>query len=479
MFTKKPQPPGYISILEMDKMRDAKNLRALKDLILNLGARKLNVSQIQTLIKKVQSLYILDPKEEQRDDKQSLFEILNQCLKSCRSAESLLLIKAFYQSFGFDWAKICNDNSQLILTHNLFESLFKNRAYIELQIFDILTQEAKLIFFIRFIKHCCEQGLLEDLAYVYQLDIPNFSDAANSKELGQYKDFLAMCVEFNFASKFKIMAQFHSTPGKINYEGALTVCAAIAEKNPDFVPVVLNSTQNYDELREFFNFIKQNREAINGQTFAFISAGRHWINGVIRVQADSIDLLFVDPLGSKAFDANLFDPLYEKTLREVVQECLGTTVHILVAEQPRQYSLVGCSVYAIDDARKISKWNKSEPFSEHLPLTMLRITQSITEIKKIQQDPYYAEKLAMPINKRALTYMESIDEHTINLTEDRTDRKKFNKRIEHKLNMLSEKVASFMKAHSDDELQTAKFKFAILAFKLQVIQRGVNHATWQ
>lgn len=295
-------------------------------------------------------------------------------------------------------------------------------------------------------------GIAEELKEIYQDNKDQFKTIVASLP-DEFHGFLQTVADGSFSDSYKHICPFSCGRGRIDYEAGLTACASIAatqKSSYKFDPTVL---KNPDELKEYFKFISDNITSMNNQCYKFVLSGVHWISGVIELKDGIPTILFVDSLGKEKFNGNL---------AVIAKEAFSSSqdIKIMVAEQARQTSQIGCSVFALDDVRKLFKVTE---LSSDLNPSMLRTTESTTRIKADKERAEKKEQYEKPVNARNQSFDDSFQENLKPQGPDAT--KLINTRIDYKLSKLCEKVTRFVSGNSDQEIQEAKHGFSLAGFK--------------
>lgn len=301
---------------------------------------------------------------------------------------------------------------------------------------------------------------IRNIKVIYENDISLFRAVVNNHLDIKYKDFLNKAMVHDFPSYYKYISPFGCGRGKIDYESILTACAAIfaTKKQGDitFNPTVLNGE---GELQEYFEFINDGLTLIDNKSHKFIVRNDlHWISGVVDIKCRNITIFFVDSLGDES--------TYSKELSKIATNVFNPVsalieLKVIISKQERQRRQKGCSIFALDDVRKLFKITD---ISEDLNPSMLRTTDSqiIIETEKARSDT--AQLYFMPVNKRGMFFDESWKMHL--KPEPDNPENIINTRIDHKLQKLCEKVTDFVSNKSEDEIELAKKKFNLSAFKI-------------
>ena len=274
----------------------------------------------------------------------------------------------------------------------------------------------------------------------------------------------------------KMEDEFVNGPGRISYQGGLLTCARINQlSDKSFYPTLLP----YDyENNKIEKVVHEYLECLKGAPLPIkeliIFTGKHWMCGQMSVDKDgNASFMLIDPLGWD--DGYKLVAMYE-VIKRFYPEC-----EIYVASEKRQNRLAGCSAFALDDARILSKLERylghqygndplfgyvSEHVIEtvliklkkhtnlaisecHLPATFLRSMQSrgFFDIYKSRSE----EEKTLKINKRGNTVEDSANKSFVNNVNTRIARKLEHNMalkngdylLEYEMSIIKEKMQEF------------------------------------
>jgi len=403
---------------------------------------------------------------------QAKINVVEKCFRLCQSTESLKYLKACFEIIGNSWPDFISSKISAVLNlpyvDDMFDQLVVTHDYEALEMLSEKMQDnAHYLLLNKLIFAACKRGEMKVLKNLYSNFATEFIDIIKEPKNVQFKPFIDECINQNFPDRFKYISQFTGPMGEIDYLGGLVCCAAIAKKSKDFRPVLLNCSESLEELIDLFNFIEKNKNKLDAELIRFVLTGIHWISGVIQIKHGKINILFIDPLGKGSFDSGALFSDQKINLAQLAENHLSN-INCWVIETKRQHDSSGCSVFVLDDARKLFK---TDDFFTVLPLKMLRTTQSLSTIKALGSLSHYSNDLNVPINKRGKSFLESLKENIENV-----GGKPVNKRLEHKFGQLSIKVWDFLISHNDEELSKSMNKFTLANFKEAELTKAKDNA---
>ncbi|EKD69993.1 MAG: hypothetical protein ACD_46C00682G0005 [uncultured bacterium] len=337
--------------------------------------------------------------------------------------------------------------------------------YFDQMIFDNHTKELFILASLK--SDFAKQIITEELQKAYDhFDAKQFQffytlspSLSKSLNLNSEKIQLLMSVEKQNQDKFKdFMMQFTRGFGHINEEGVLLTCAQISDrKKYSFNPTVLND-DNFDKyLRLLSDMPYPLRER-------FYIKSIHAICGDIWIDRDGcVSVLLIDSLGFEK--SGYFREYGEKIGKQF------SNAKIYVSYNKKQYSDMGCSVFAIDDlvhlytmekyllnefkphpaplhayinktAEELDESKTHHGITIHACALPLRL-QLNTQFRRVKSEviPAYSEnETKLFVNKKNETALQAIEKH---IERDEYTNEK-NKRLEHKLDRLAERNANFM-----------------------------------
>jgi hypothetical protein len=314
-------------------------------------------------------------------------------------------------------------------------------------------------FFERLLKNNFQDANINSLSMLYE-NYPNvfretIKTIAPDSVLFKYVDFLNLCLKLDFHDSLNVLMSLQNVNdiNDFEYYDSLVACAAIAEANPQFKTTIINSYDDFDELEDYFNYIKENMEKFDGQTITFICAGAHWFSGALKIDMQDknqkyIHILFNDALGVKQFNKGELFPEYDQNPisghpKYKATSIFGDNLEMHVAKQQRQKSNNGCSVFAINDARILQRLISAGEliFSPNLNLRFYNVLQSVRTINAIiAKIPSAKTKL---INKKGETFSTTAMKHLETKNIDGLT-KMSNKHLEHKAAMLHKKIYAYL-----------------------------------
>lgn len=368
-----------------------------------------------------------------------------------QDVEEVLLLAFQKKQFDFFNRLIMqlSDPSQRPGGHLIFQNLLRN-----------LPGSAENEVMVYLIQFFCDmplvQAAIDNLRYMYQIDKDMFKFRINIMVGPKYNEFLSKAITANFPDSYKHIIAFSCGRGRIDYDAGLVAIAAISflkkKEDIEFNPTLLKG--NY-ELKMYFEFIRDNLIHLGNKNFKFVVCDLHWISGVVEIKNGKPCILFVDSRGENS--VFLGNP--KRIAKEVFyQNDNSVESNIIVAVQERQSALMGCSVFALDDVRKLFKTTE---MSQDLNQSMLRTTESLRKIANYKMAS--PEKFKGSVNSRNLTFDDSLNEHLKLPVEG--SKNMVNMRIDHKLKQLCEKVTCFVSDKSDETIAVAKQDFTLEKFK--------------
>lgn len=303
--------------------------------------------------------------------------------------------------------------------------------------YDLITGER--------VKIACLYNNVTTLKTLYENNPDYFKNIPDNLSLTDFeKDFLESCVSKNFPDRLSRIKCYEAITTNSEYEDMLLSCAALKSKKPELDIVVLDGHKNLNELHKLCDLISSNIAHFNNKKVSFIMSGEHWISGAIEIKDGSVSILLVDSLGKQSIDEGANFPRNSYNPIEIFNQSFPEA-RFNIPENKMQHASYGCWVYAIEVARKLQKVTDLDAA---LPLSILRNTQSLSTIEKYTQASHYASKIDKPVNKRGLTFAQSVQENVI----PDIDGKMINKRIEHKFSRLKTRVWQYLKTTSDEQL---------------------------
>ncbi len=285
-----------------------------------------------------------------------------------------------------------------------------------------------------------------------------------------------------------------SSFGQLTYEAALlSVTETSIRKSYPFHPTVIilkdqQDKDDDDEVNRYFKALKKLQPPIRER---FIISGPHWICGDIQIdQNGKMSCLLVDSLDLKCSDLGLASVAFK--IKKIHPSC-----DIYVTNFKRQYSQLGCSVFALNDLRNLHTVENylNEQYKEsglfgylenshrkngsieiaigqglklrtmevrlcELPLTMMRAAQSSTLWDKLI--PERADE-CQNINKNREDILTSLDKHMDTLIVDHKP-KKVNSRLQYKLNKMGDQIIKFVAEHPRAQMSDLTSRFTVDGF---------------
>lgn len=253
--------------------------------------------------------------------------------------------------------------------------------------------------------------------------------------------------------------------GNIGYKEGKLACAAIRHSKQsktidsyNFSPTLLK----FSEFKYYLLLLKHRSHPLRAR---FLIASSHWLAGDIQIDSTGkAQILFLDSLGNYE-NININTKLCMATLASVFE-----AHNIFFSSLQRQYSQIGCSVFALDDmqhlftlerylkdshGKAIGLFNflnaQEKPainieveehdavqsvsvHMSHLPISLLRTTQSrhvynvIKERSEIEQET--------PINRKQETAATSVNKHFFSNS---------NERLSKKLQQMADKIYLYLR----------------------------------
>lgn len=278
---------------------------------------------------------------------------------------------------------------------------------------------------------------------------------------------LSAAVDSDFDPKLD-RAREYSQFGGIDFDGMLTLCAALHESKPYFNPVVLNCEDDSNEMKELLQFIFDNRAFFNNrEPVVFIVKAYHTISGSIQIIDGVVHLTFIDSLGKEKLmsDMQWYDTMRPQDLINFAKQLFGDDSvkdNVLIPEQ-RQMSGLGCTMFATKDAMVISKDPSIllEPPESPRLWTLLKTAQTsrVPDRLKAEQSK---EFVTAPINKKGGTYLGFFFKY---FREDPVRNKKTNYYMHDKLGKWRDKVVKFLRENSEEELIDKTSQFSLDGFR--------------
>ncbi len=386
-------------------------------------------------------------------------------------AISNILIRCSYGACKFIAPRIKGGGlkhiSIILANQEISEKLFSTDLYKTLNISTILNEpisnetiskEDLNAILPVFMKSACKYTDMDQLKFIYTKYNDNFNTIAGQPEFIEFKNLLSAAVGSNFDAKFNKAGQY-SQFGGIDFDGMLTLCAALAEEKPYFTPVVLNCEHSSIELKKLLEFVCDNIDYFsnNDKPIVFIAKAYHTICGAIQIINGVATISLLDSLGEKKLMA---DMQWDDTTRpqdiidfarNIFAEKNITTQDKVIVNEQRQTSGLGCTMFATKDAMIISKY-----------LTIMQENQSSTKLwqfLKSAQTSKIPEKLkqeheqafrSVAINKKGLTYSGFMYKY---FRYNPILNKKSNYYMDDKLGKWRDKVINFLKSNTYESVR--------------------------
>jgi len=364
-----------------------------------------------------------------------------------------------YKAFNIDAQTLSTVELQKLRNLLLkFAIEYKNEAILEMLLKDkeLMDRSEYESIISLMTKTACDRSDVQLLARIHEEHPTYFSTLDNLPGLSDFdKEFIALCIQHDFPERFGMMSSYNTIAKNANYESMLLACAAIKSKKPWFDTVVLNGSESAEELRDLCLFIQANQNLFENKPVSFIMSGKHWVSGTIIANNGSMQILLIDPLGKESFVSGVQFPYKSDSPWSVLTKIFPAAA-ITIPENKLQHANHACWIFAFDAVRKLQK---IDAIPARLPLSILRNTQSIKSINKQAESPDYTEEIALPVNKRGRTFIESAEEHYETSTDSG---EKQNKRVEHKFSMLKIKVWDYLTSFS--QVQTDMREFSLNSF---------------
>ena len=358
-----------------------------------------------------------------------------------------------------------NNITLIELVHELIQTLF-------------LSYDAKLLKNKRKTLHLSENA-----------SIPNFSTI--SSDINNILSVISNCSPEESQHLEHIMIQLLNGFGMIRNSdentAATYVFAAVRHFKSaayEFLPTVLDANK-------FSTYLKSVAELPYPVCERFVLIDPHWRSGEIEITSEGHVNIFI--LNSTGY-------LEEHDLMRIKfhQIFKDKPVHLFFANEMRQFSDLGCSVFALDDVRHFYTLDKysvegktlfeqlnaritqSETIANHvirhhcrLPVSLMRTMQSRRVFEDIEPEQ------DLPINKYKLTADQSIRESFI---ESQADGVIQNKRLDMKLNKMAIKVSQLIidclkqdPINGYDTLTSLAEEHTLSAFQLRVKSITANN----
>jgi len=369
-------------------------------------------------------------------------------LSSCNKLDSYCLstvpLRIMSEQFYHRYEEINQNKTMLLAFLKHFHGNTKNIASIELlhELIQalFLSYDAKLFKNLRNPAHLSQET-----------QIPSFSTI--SSDINDILNIISGCSPEESKHLEHIMMQLMNGFGMIRNTDANTaatyVFAAVRHfksASYEFLPTVLDADK-------FSTYLKSVAELPYPVHERFVLIDPHWRAGEIEINADGNVNIFI--LNSTGYLEE--HDLIRIKFHEIFKD---KPVHLFFANEMRQFTNLGCSVFALDDVRHFytldnysaegktlfeqlnTRITQSDTIAEHvirhhcrLPVSLMRTMQSrrVFEAIEPEQD--------LPINKYKLTAEQSIRESFI---ESQAGGVIQNKRLDMKLNKMAIKVSQFI-----------------------------------
>jgi hypothetical protein len=336
---------------------------------------------------------------------------------------------------------------------------------------------------------------------------------AEKKLIGLYPEVIEHISSIQEKAKIdfkkKYLSQFHGKFGLVNFAGGALALAAIhatkANKPYKFNPVILDLKDNPKEFSIFLKFIKENSDSLRGNEIKFVLAYQHWIAGSVLVDNNGkIKVLLIDSLGVVNKPTGKWINSYlNAAIKDIVYNIQATP---MIIEDVRQYTLQGCSVYAIDDIQHLFSINdylpekqniftylennvnkqkayldpnedphyihkkKSRPdyieiFISKLPLYLMRTKQSTSIGKEDFVKSYSDTEQNIKLSKKQHSVLES---NALHFTFSTEKDKEVNARLEYKLGNIYNKVFTYCANNDLATITHDMDSFKLTAFKEKI-----------
>lgn len=301
--------------------------------------------------------------------------------------------------------------------------------------------------------------MLEKLFYTYNLKQLNII-------LEQYKDecmeilpklkndaykqkFISAYIESKYDEKFQYLRQL-SDMGQLDYNGLLLLTAAINAKSEYFKPVILNCKNNYKEFETYCDLIAKRIATDKSGMYIFIIYSNHTIAGNIQWDGDRASIVLVDSLGANNLKSS--EGIDFNVIKTIITNNFPKN-QIIVPPQVRQNAATGCTVFAINDARKMFK---ETIIDENLPTRYLlsaQTTKIMDEILKDQSQNIDPKQNSILIAYKQKYFRKNSDDKIINFY------------IEDKLPKWRQKLLDFIINNKIEE----KDRFGLESFKQEML----------
>ncbi|MHB1947461.1 MAG: YopJ family acetyltransferase [Gammaproteobacteria bacterium] len=293
-----------------------------------------------------------------------------------------------------------------------------------------------------------------------------------------------------------LMRQFINGFGNIEFNGGLlTLAQTRARKAYEFNPVILNKS----EFKEYLAILRESPHPLRER---FVIAGGHWIVGDIKIdEKGHVSVLFLDSLSIE----RISEFFTEKAIIEFARLFPDATIYYV--DIKRQYSTLGCSVFALDDVRHLytvedghleEKYNLSglhgyladsakvlsskEEYKPiviqdydgigkytvtlcALPLSLMRTMQSRALTNWVITDRSEAER-KVPVNKKREIMTPEYAEQTF--FRDAGSAKRINIRLEETLKKIARYNFEFLKNRDSKTVNEETEPFTLKGFKKRI-----------
>ncbi|HTM62933.1 MAG TPA: hypothetical protein VL360_00360 [Gammaproteobacteria bacterium] len=335
----------------------------------------------------------------------------------------------------------------------------------------------------------CNASLLHTLVKEFNLDIEKSigSDSNDEGHILLEQARLLLNLDYKYHDEIAItMAQFVEEFGDITFEGGLLTCAQIRENKKEkyeFNPIILPPHGIEDKVSEYCGeYIDILKDISIPACERFIIPGDHWFVGEIEIdQNKNINAYILDSLsGGIVFSEDFADELRKRFP--------DSNINIYYADEVRQNSKLGCSVFSLDDIRQLFTLNKyvgskystqglygyladnqidsKEGSDENIhlhrcqtPLKLLRSMQSFT-LKKEVIPSRSEEEQNLAISGKGETAKQSVKKYFVDNN---------NQRVWQKLTVnIAQKNAMYLLSHDPEVIQAHKEDFTLAAFRRRV-----------
>jgi hypothetical protein len=248
----------------------------------------------------------------------------------------------------------------ILANKEIAEKLFSTNLYETLEILKKPISDADIQAILPvFMKSACQYTNMAQLQFIHTNYPQYFAEISKSSYFSEYNLLLSAAIESNFNPNFNRAGEY-SQFGGIDFDGMLTLCAALHESKPYFKPVVLNCENDSKEMKELLQFMFNNQAHFNnGKPVVFIAKAYHTISGSIQIIDGVVHMTFLDSLGKEKFMSEMqwYDTTRPQNLISFAKQLFGEDKvkdKVLIPEQ-RQNSGLGCTMFAAKDAMVISK----------------------------------------------------------------------------------------------------------------------------